>query len=139
MIPSVDVPAAPVPDLDDTELAGYFAGTAEKELRVQECSGCQARRWPPREGCAKCGSLGYAWVAVEATGSLYTWTVVWTSPLAGFADHTPYAVGVIELADDVRMIGYLDADPSDLAIDVAVTASFQEVRPGNFVPVWSLS
>jgi uncharacterized OB-fold protein len=137
LIPSTDCPDAPVPDLEDLDLAGYLAGAAQGELRVQECLHCGTRRWPPRDSCARCGGLESTWVPVDPSGTLYTWTVVWNTPLPGFRDHVPYAVGVIELDDGgIRILGYLDCPPASLTIGDRLLATFEEVRPGIKVPAW---
>lgn len=140
VIPSAGNLGAPVPDADDLDLAGYLAGTADNELRVQQCTRCGRKRWPPREGCAQCGGLESSWVRVDPVGVLYTWTVVWNTSLAGFQDRVPYAAGVIELGDsEIRMLGYIDSAPSELQMGGQMAASFEEVQPGLKVPVWKVA
>jgi uncharacterized OB-fold protein len=42
------------------------------ELRLQQCSACQAFAWPPVEQCERCGG-DFAWVPVSGSGKLVSW------------------------------------------------------------------
>jgi uncharacterized OB-fold protein len=126
------------PDRHDPELAPFWAGTEQDELRVQRCAACGAVRWPPRPACARCSSLETEWVRASGRGELFTWTVVARSTLPEFADQVPYAVGVVALADlPVRMIGRIETDdPWALQVGLPVTAVFRPHASGVRLAVW---
>ena len=125
------------PDVNDRELAGYWEGVSKRQLLVQKCASCDTYRWPPRGVCGVCHSLETSWTPAGSSGRLFTWTVVWHTNLAVFKDHTPYAVGVIQLDNaPIRMIGHLDMAPDALTIDMPVEVTFRELRDGVLLPVW---
>ena len=125
------------PDVASRELAEFWKGTAVRQLLAQRCDRCGAFRWPPRAACGECQSLDSTWTPVGSRGTLFTWTVVWQTNLPVFREHTPYAVGVVQLDDaPVRMIGHLEIPPPDLVIDMPVNAEFRAVRGGVLLPVW---
>jgi uncharacterized OB-fold protein len=51
-----------------------WRAAAEERLDVQQCSDCGAHRYPPMDGCPRCGSLGSAWATLPGTGTIYTYT-----------------------------------------------------------------
>jgi uncharacterized OB-fold protein len=103
--------------------AEWYRAVSEGALHLQTCSNCLVRRHPPRYFCAACGSSDYTWEPVaDNEGTLYSWSVVHRSTERGWADLVPYAVGVIELADSVRLVGYVDGIALDeLELDAAVS------------------
>jgi uncharacterized OB-fold protein len=130
--------ATPWPDIRNRDLEPYWRGTAAGELRAQQCASCGAYRWPPRPACFACTSLDAAWVAVPSQGELYTWTVVNFTPLEGFRDLVPYAVGVVQLDEvPIRMAGYTGAAPEDLRMGDRMRAEFVDKGDGVVVPIWA--
>ena len=75
-------------------------------LIVSRCPDCGTYGFPPRERCASChrGDLGTEEAPVE--GTLYSWTVV--RELGRLREgFTPYAVGQVDLASGLRVIGVI--------------------------------
>ena len=133
----------PVPDLADTELAPFWAATAQGRLLVQRCEACGARRWPPRAACAACDAqpARLGWAEVSGAGRVYTWTEVHRSPLPHFRLLVPYTVALVELHDDprLRMLGLLDRgpQPGDLVtVGMPVRVHFRNVAAGVYLPTW---
>ncbi len=115
----------------------FWDGAAAGRLVVQRCTQCGAVRWPPRILCGACLSPEVEWVEATPTGSLFTWTVIHHTTLAGFKDDPPYAVGLVEVTVAgglVRMLGGIrGCAPSELQVGMALRAQFEVVDDGALV------
>ncbi|WP_409058589.1 bifunctional MaoC family dehydratase N-terminal/OB-fold nucleic acid binding domain-containing protein [Streptomyces sp. SYP-A7185] len=115
--------------------AGFWEGVARHRLLIQRCGGCRALRFPWLPGCNACGSL--AWDTVEASGegTVYSYVVMHHPPFPAF--DPPYAVGLIELAEGVRMVSNVVGVPSDkVRIGQPVRLEFQQVDKELELPVF---
>lgn len=138
---SVNWEEVPLPDVDQPELAPYWEGTRQGELRICSCEHCGKDLWPPRAACWNCGSLDQCWKVVAGKGTLFTWTVVGHATVPGFKDLIPYAVGVVTLDDapSVRMTGRLLTPADQLEIGAPMRAVFEHVNERVTLPVWELA
>ncbi|MFI5684632.1 bifunctional MaoC family dehydratase N-terminal/OB-fold nucleic acid binding domain-containing protein [Streptomyces sp. NPDC051636] len=82
--------------------AGFWAGVAEHRLLIQRCTACGTLRHPWLPGCNACGCLDWDTVEASGEGSVYSYVVMHHPPFPAF--EPPYAVGLIELAEGVRMV-----------------------------------
>ncbi|WP_177181942.1 bifunctional MaoC family dehydratase N-terminal/OB-fold nucleic acid binding domain-containing protein [Streptomyces sp. TLI_105] len=124
--------------------AGFWAGVAEHRLLIQRCGDCAALRFPWLPGCADCGSR--EWDAVEASGAgtVFSYVVMHHPSFPAFtvsahaADAAgPYAVGLIELAEGVRMISNVVGVPYDkVRIGMPVRLEFLRVDEDLELPVF---
>lgn len=92
--------------------AGFWEGVEHGRLLVQRCSGCGAARFPWLPGCNACGSP--EWDTFEASGegtTVYSYVVMHHPPFPAF--DPPYAVGLIELAEGVRIVSNVVGVPYD--------------------------
>ncbi|MHB9759976.1 bifunctional MaoC family dehydratase N-terminal/OB-fold nucleic acid binding domain-containing protein [Streptomyces sp. BYX5S] len=115
--------------------AGFWEGVAEHRLLVQRCLGCEALRFPWLPGCNTCG--GQEWDTVEASGegTVYSYVVMHHPPFPAF--DPPYAVGLIELAEGVRMVSNVVGVPSDkVRIGMPVRLEFLAVDDDLELPVF---
>ena len=126
------MPTRPLPDLQDPDNGFFWQGTARGEINVKHCNDCGRDQWPPRLGCAYCGSANIAWSLRSTFGTVFSWTVIHRSLTPGFA--TPYTVLLVELIDTpgVRMVGNLVNASSDaLYAGMAVEAVFTPSEHGT--------
>lgn len=82
--------------------AGFWEGVSRHTLLIQRCGGCRTLRFPWLPGCQACGSLEWDTVEASGTGTVYSYVVMHHPPFPAF--DPPYAVGLIELAEGVRMV-----------------------------------
>jgi len=124
----------PLPVLEG--LAGEFYAWCKKgELRFQRCSDCGAWRHVPREMCAGCSSMRWAWERSSGRGRVFTWTVTATPLHPGFKDATPYAPIVVEMDEGVRIVSEMtDTQPEDLRIGMVVKVAFEAVTDEVTLP-----
>ncbi|MFJ5308123.1 bifunctional MaoC family dehydratase N-terminal/OB-fold nucleic acid binding domain-containing protein [Streptomyces sp. NPDC088350] len=104
--------------------AGFWEGVEQHRLLIQRCMDCGTLRHPWLPGCNACG--GPDWDTVEASGegAVYSYVVMHHPPFPAFAP--PYAVGLIELAEGVRIVSNVVGVPYDkVRIGLPVRLEFQ--------------
>ena len=93
-----------------------------------KCTGCGKISFPPRVVCKSCGGREFDAVELAKQGKLLTHTVIRVGP-SQFSDQTPYAVGVAELDDGVRLTAMIaDVDFDELKVGMPVKLEFRKVR-----------
>ena len=67
---------------------------------------CGKLHLPPRPLCDNCYSKDFEWTEIPARGRLITYTVIHIAP-AQFQSMAPYAMGIVQLADDLKIPGMI--------------------------------
>ena len=140
----------PLPVTDNPIDAPFWEAALRGELTVQRCSACGMRRFPPRPMCPSCQSTELRWDVMSGEGRVWSFVVPHPPLLPTFAKIAPYAVVLVELADDptIRMVGNLipnadgeinEVDPTTVAIGAPVSVVFQTVTPDVALPRWVLT
>ena len=97
--------------------AEFYRKALGGTLHLQRCSACRRFAHPPRYRCATCGSDRFEWVPSAGRGKLFSWTVSHIAFDRGWTEELPYATGIIELEEGVRLVGALEGvDRAALAI-----------------------
>ncbi len=110
--------------------AGFWAGVERHQLLIQRCLGCRTLRFPWLPGCNACG--GGDWDTVEACGdgTVFSYVVLHHPPFPAF--DPPYAVGLIELAEGVRIVSNVVGVPYDkVRIGMPVRLEFVRYEEGQ--------
>jgi uncharacterized protein len=133
--------ARPLPVPDELSRA-FWDGASAHRLVLARCDACQRLVHPPGTVCPFCGSgdAGFAFVPVDGSGRIRSWTTVRQSFLPGFVG--PFVLVDVELAvqADLRLIGRLVDGPSAaLCLDQAVQMVFEDVAPDVALPAFTLS
>ncbi len=124
--------------------AGFWDGVQRHRLLIQRCTGCGTLRHPWLPGCNACGGLDWDTVEASGQGTVYSYVVMHHPPFPAFtaSDHAadtagPYAVGLIELAEGVRMLGNVLGVPYDkVRIGLPVRLEFQDCEEELVLPFW---
>ncbi|MFF8972276.1 Zn-ribbon domain-containing OB-fold protein [Streptomyces sp. NPDC014995] len=135
--------------LVDTDGAPFWQYAARGELRVQSCAGCGEPRFPPRPCCPHCQSFASEWTPVSGQGRIWSYVVPHPPLLPDYAEHAPYNVVLVELAEAprIRLVGNLVREagaplgsvPSErLRIGARVRAVFDVGGPSPCLPQWVL-
>lgn len=120
---------------------GMWRAAADGRLDVQRCRACQAHRYPPTDGCYRCGSLEWTWSTLPGTGTVYSY--IWVPDRARSAEQgsaVHYNVVVVTLdgteGDPVRILSnVVDAwEIGDLEVGQAVELTGVELSPGIGLP-----
>ncbi|MEU9012017.1 bifunctional MaoC family dehydratase N-terminal/OB-fold nucleic acid binding domain-containing protein [Streptomyces sp. NPDC048479] len=118
--------------------AGFWEGVAEHRLLIQRCEGCGTLRFPWLPGCGACGSPAWDTVEASGAGTVYSYVVMHHPPFPAF--DPPYAVGLIELAEGVRMVSNVIGVPYDkVRIGMPVQLEFLRVDQELELPVFRAS
>ncbi|MER6094695.1 bifunctional MaoC family dehydratase N-terminal/OB-fold nucleic acid binding domain-containing protein [Streptomyces sp. NPDC001728] len=115
--------------------AGFWEGVADHRLLIQRCGDCAALRIPWLPGCADCGSPDWDTVEASGTGTVFSYVVMHHPPFPAF--DPPYAVGLIELAEGVRMVSNVVGVPYDkVRIGMPVRLEFLRADEDLVLPVF---
>lgn len=126
----------PVPIITDQYSREYFEAWAEQRLLVQRCTDCGHWQHYPRALCTVCGGTP-EFVEQEATGTVYTYTVIRQMGAAPFSSELPFAIVMVELACDVKIMGTItDCDVDDVHIGLEVDGYALLAAEGIGVPYW---
>ncbi len=96
-------------------------------LEANKCSGCGKIFFPPRLICNECQSQEMEKTKLVETGKVLTYTIIRVPPHQ-FVDQAPYAVGIVELDDGVKIMGQVvDCDFEDIKIGMKVKIEFRKL------------
>lgn len=84
-------------------------------LLAGRCADCGDLRFPATTLCAACGGDRIESFALADEGTVYTFSIV-RMPPPGYGGEVPYAVGVVELPDRIRVTATI------LAVDIEALA-----------------
>jgi uncharacterized OB-fold protein len=96
-------------------------------LEAGKCKKCGFVCFPPRLICPKCGWREFETINLSDRGKVLTYTVIRVAPHQ-FVDQAPYAVGIVELEDGVKLTGQLvDCEFDQLKIGLPVRIEFRKL------------
>lgn len=132
--PEPPAPRRPRPVIN-RDNAGFWAGVAGHRLLIQRCTECRTLRFPWLPGCSRCGSPEWDTVEASGAGTVFSYVVLHHPPFPAF--DLPYAVGLVELAEGVRMVSNIVGVPHDrVRIGMPVRLAFQRVDEEFELPVF---
>lgn len=127
--------AKPLP-IVDVQSEPFWTACKENRLIIQKCNVCGTNRFPATHYCANCRSQSYEWIDASGKGKVFSWIIV-NHPVPGdiWGDAVPYAVGLIELDEGVRMLSNIvDCEPDKIAGDMRVEVTFAPAGGGFKLP-----
>jgi len=99
-----------------------------ERLIGSKCSKCGAVRYPPRIICPKCHSEESEEVQLPRVGKLVSYTIIRKGPNE-FKGQEPYAVGLIDLVNGVRVLSQLtDLSLGDIRLGMELEATLRRYR-----------
>lgn len=112
----------------------FYKFVGEKKLMGARCNKCGKIILPPRPVCPKCLSKNLSWVQLNNRGKLLTYTIIHVAP-ERFQSMVPYALGIIELEDGVRLPGIIQGvRHEDLRVGMSLEVDFDTNIPVS--PAW---
>ena len=116
-------------------IESFYKFCAEKKLMGLKCGRCRKITVPPRSSCAFCGNSDLDWTELPNSGRLVTFTVIHIPP-AQFQAFAPYPIGIVELADGVRLPGMIrNVNPENVKIGMELQVDFDTTIPSEW-PHW---
>ena len=140
----------------DQENFAFFGYCGQHELRVQQCTSCDLKRFPPTTACPFCAHPESTWEQLSGRGTVYSYGEVHHAIQGTFRAHTPYLLLLVELDeqrnephefDGLRLQGNLATADADLAspelvrqvgIGSRVRVVFKDIGPGIAMPLWAI-
>jgi uncharacterized OB-fold protein len=115
------------------ELHKFIEGLKENKLYGNQCKKCSKKFMPPR-GVCPCGSTDLTWFEEKPEGTLYTWTIVHFAPEAiARKVNVPYAAGVIEFADGLKLLGHMGSLAVKPKVGLKVRVKMDKLDTGDYV------
>lgn len=93
------------------------------------CERCGALMFPARMLCPECQGDAIAAVPLSTTGVVYTFTIVRMMP-PGYLGEVPYAYGVVELPEGLRVTTTLTADSLEMIV-IGAPCAFELIELGE--------
>ena len=101
-----------------------------------KCKKCGKIHLPPRPLCDNCFSKEFEWVDLPQKGKLLTYTVIHVAPTQ-FQGMAPYAVGIVQLENGVKMPGMIrGVAPEQIKIGMQLTIDFGTCATTQAWPQW---
>ncbi len=120
----------------DPTIEEFYKYCAEKKLMGVRCVRCRHIMVPPRSICNNCRSSRVEWTQLGSKGKLTTYTVVHVAP-PQFKHMTPYAVGIVEMAEGVKLPSIIRvARLESLKIGMELEADFSTNPQESTWPQW---
>ncbi len=113
----------------------FYKFASERKLMAAKCKECGTVLLPPRPMCTKCFSSDMEWVELKSKGKLLTYTVIHVSPKQ-FELLIPYAVGIVELEDGLKLPGMIrGVEPKKISVGMDLKVDFDTTIPSEW-PMW---
>jgi uncharacterized OB-fold protein len=114
----------------------FYKFLAQGKLMAGKCQKCGKIHLPPRPLCDQCFSQDFEWMEVSGKGKLLTYTVIHIAP-PQFQAMAPYAVGIVQLENSLRIPGMIQGVPQErLKIGMALTIDFGTCSTTQQWPQW---
>jgi uncharacterized OB-fold protein len=108
----------------------FWSALGEGRWTTTRCKACARRTFPPKPVCPHCWSPEVEWSELGTQGILYSWTRIHAAP-AVFGAEAPYAVGIVDLADGIRLACRLvERDGEPLRVGQSVEMLVLQYRDG---------
>ena len=88
-----------------TKVDGFAEHLKNGYLMGSRCTSCGFATFPPRADCPTCLGSDFEYREWSGRGELLTFTRISAAP-TGFEDDAPYVIGVIDLEEGGRLVGW---------------------------------
>ena len=106
----------------------FYKFMNEGKVMGAKCRNCGKIMLPPRPICTQCYSENLEWIEIGKRGRLLTYTIIHVAP-PQFQHLTPYAVGIVELENGLRLPGMIrDVDFDKIKIGMELEIEVEPVK-----------
>ena len=114
----------------------FYKFLMQGKLMAGKCLKCGKIHLPPRPLCDNCYSTEFQWLQISGKGKLVTYTVIHVAPQQ-FQNLTPYAIGIIELENDLKIPGMIQGlTQEQLKIGMELNVDFSTCSTPQQWPHW---
>ena len=126
----------PTPALD-ADSTPYWQAALAGKLKLPRCRACDRFVFYPRSICPYCMSRELVWEELTGLATVNTFGIVHKAP-PGFGDEVPYAVALVDLDEQVRMMTRIvDCPVEDVAIGMRVRVVFLPLSDDAALPCFT--
>ncbi len=111
--------------------APFWQSLDQARLATTCCERCGEVTFPPRPICPRCWSTGLRWKTLSPFGGIYSYTIVHAAPSL-FLPDAPYAVGIVDLDEGLRIALRILDPPEQLHIGRRGTVATLRYKDGVF-------
>ena len=105
----------------------FWDGARDGKLMMQYDPDSDAYQFWPRANSVRTGKRNLEWREVSGKGELYSFTITHV-PTPGFEDKTPYAIGLVELDEGVRIIANLvNVAPDEVSVGMRLRVAWEKL------------
>jgi uncharacterized OB-fold protein len=124
----------PIPEIQPwTE--GFWKGTKQHKLLIQECQDCKAKIFYPKKVCSECWSPNLGWIEANGKGKVYTFTVMLDMVEPKFWGDIPYVLAMVDLEEGIRMMTrVVNCEPEEVRIGMPVEVVFEDINDQCALP-----
>jgi uncharacterized OB-fold protein len=116
----------------DADLQVFWDGTRERALLLPRCRSCGERFWYPRPSCPRCLSPDLDWEPAGGGGTVHALSVMHRPANPLMSERVPYAVVLVDLDEDVRLMSNLvGVDPADAHVGMRVRLTWEALSDGR--------
>ena len=114
----------------------FYKHINQGKLLGGRCIKCGKVHLPPRPLCDNCYSKDFEWTEIPSRGKLVTYTVIHIAP-SQFQSMAPYAMGIIELANGLRLLGMINGmAPEQIKMGMELKMDFGTCTANQPWPQW---
>ncbi|WP_082235370.1 Zn-ribbon domain-containing OB-fold protein [Halobacillus massiliensis] len=106
----------------------FWHNLKEGRFTLQQCDSCEKYIFYPRDHCPHCFHPSLTWKEASGEGALKTWSVIHRAGHPAWQEHTPYTVGVVELAEGPSLLTHLIIDEKNLTYNMEVTVDIVNIN-----------
>jgi uncharacterized OB-fold protein len=115
----------------------FYKHISQNQLMAGKCLKCGKIHLPPRLLCDNCYNTQFDWIQISNEGKLLTYTIIHIAPVQ-FQDLTPYAIGILQLEDGLKISGVIQNVPIEqLKIGMILNVAFNPSSVSQTWPQWS--
>lgn len=97
-------------------------------MEAGRCTKCGKVFFPPRLICDKCKHREFETIVLPDEGEIVSYTVISTPP-SNFSDEAPYAIGIVDLGGQVKILTQIvDCEFDELKIGGKVRVEFRLIQ-----------
>jgi uncharacterized OB-fold protein len=133
--------ARPVPAPDPLSQP-FWDGCKEGKLKVQFCTYCERKQFPPEPTCRQCGwHFHLTWIETSGRGTIIGYSVTYDTRIRAWAEDQPFNNAVVALEED-PVINFHSNLPghavNDVPVGAKVQVTFLELEDGIKIPEWEV-
>jgi uncharacterized OB-fold protein len=114
----------------------FYKNINQQKLLAGKCIKCGKVHLPPRPVCDNCYCKDFDWIDIPTKGKLLTYTVIHIAP-AQFQSAAPYAVGIVQLENGVKIPGMIRGiSLEQLKIGMNLSIEFGSCEANQPWPNW---